>query len=289
MSRAAEDPGFAPAKVNLFLHVGPLGADGYHPVSTLMAFADVGDRLSAGAAEAGLKLSVIGPFAHDLTGGDNLVLRAARLLDAGGAAALMLDKQLPVAAGLGGGSSDAAAALRLLNAGWGLGFNHAVLETLAAQLGADVAACLVGQAVIGEGRGELLRPAPALPELNAVLVNPGVPVSTAEVFAAYDRAPPPDADAEPPYLPDAFESVEEVAAVLAYCRNDLEGAAISVQPVIGDLLADLRAEPETLIARMSGSGATCFSLCADDIAAETLAERLEALRPDWWVRRCVLS
>ncbi|HYD46621.1 MAG TPA: 4-(cytidine 5'-diphospho)-2-C-methyl-D-erythritol kinase [Phenylobacterium sp.] len=289
MSRAAEDPGFAPAKVNLFLHVGPLGADGYHPVSTLMAFADIGDRLSAGAHEAGLKLSVIGPFAQELTEGDNLVLRAARLLDAGGAAALMLDKQLPVASGLGGGSSDAAAALRLLNAGWGLGFHSGVLETLAAQLGADVPACLVAQAVIGEGRGERLRPAPALPELNAVLVNPLVPVSTAEVFAAYDRAAPPDADAEPPYLPDAFESVEEAAAVLAYCRNDLEGAAISVQPVIGDLLADLRAEPETLLARMSGSGATCFALCADDIAAETLAERLEALRPDWWVRRCVLS
>lgn len=289
MSRAAEDPGFAPAKVNLFLHVGPLGADGYHPVSTLMGFADVGDRLAAGAHEGGLKLSVIGPFASDLTEGDNLVLRAARLLDVGGAAALMLDKQLPVAAGLGGGSSDAAAALRLLNAGWNLGFNHGVLETLAAQLGADVPACLVAQAVIGEGRGELLRPAPALPELNAVLVNPLVPVSTAEVFAAYDRAPPPQADAEPPYLPDAFESVEEAAAVLAYCRNDLEGPAISVQPVIGDLLADLRAEPETLLARMSGSGATCFALCADDIAAETLAERLEALRPDWWVRRTVIS
>ncbi|MCC7266988.1 MAG: 4-(cytidine 5'-diphospho)-2-C-methyl-D-erythritol kinase [Caulobacteraceae bacterium] len=289
MSRAAEDPGFAPAKVNLFLHVGPLGADGYHPVSTLMAFADIGDRLSAGAHEGGLKLSVIGPFAHDLTQGDNLVLRAARLLDERGSAALMLDKQLPGAAGLGGGSSDAAAALRLLNAGWGLDFNPGVLETLAAQLGADVPACLVARALIGEGRGERLRPAPALPELNAVLVNPLVPVSTAEVFAAYDRASPPDADAEPPYLPDLFESVEEAAAVLAYCRNDLEAPAIAVQPAIGDLLADLRAEPETLLARMSGSGATCYALCADDIAAETLAERLEALRPDWWVRRTTLS
>lgn len=289
MSRAAEDPGFAPAKVNLYLHVGPLGADGYHRVSTLMAFADIGDRLFAGAHEDGLKLSVIGPFAADLSGYDNLVLRAARLLDAGGSAALMLDKQLPVAAGLGGGSSDAAAALRLLNAGWGLGINDAVLATLAGQLGADVPACLLGQALIGEGRGEQLRPAPSLPELNAVLVNPLAPVSTAEVFAAYDRAPPPEADAEPPYLPDAFESVEEAAAVLAFCRNDLEAAAISVQPLIGDLLSDLRAEPETLLARMSGSGATCYALCADDIAAETLAERLEALRPDWWVRRCVLS
>lgn len=289
MSRAADDPGFAPAKVNLFLHVGQRAPDGYHPLSTLMTFADVGDRLLAGASDEGLSLSVIGPFGHDLGEGDNLVMRAARLLDAHGTAALMLDKQLPVAAGLGGGSSDAAAALRLLNQGWGLGFNEAVLHTLAVQLGADVPACLAGRAVIAEGRGEQLRPAPGLPELNVVLVNPGLAVSTADVFAAYDRDPPPDADADPPPLPDVFESVEEAAAMLAFCRNDLEAAAIAVQPSIGDVLADLRAEPETLLARMSGSGATCFALCADDIAAESLAERLEALRPDWWVRRCALG
>jgi len=182
---------FAAAKVNLFLHVGAPGADGYHPICSLMAFADIGDEVMAYEAEA-LELRVAGPFAGALSAeGDNLVLHAARALIAAARRpvapfGLTLTKRLPVAAGLGGGSSDAGATLRLLREALSLKLGDAALEDLAAGLGADGAACLWGRPVIAEGRGERLSPAPGLPVIDAVLVNPGVPVSTAEVYRAFD-------------------------------------------------------------------------------------------------------
>jgi 4-diphosphocytidyl-2-C-methyl-D-erythritol kinase len=283
---------FAPAKVNLYLHVGPPGADGMHPVSSLMVFADVGDSLSREPAPS-LRLSVIGPFgehagAHD----DNLVLRAARALadETGQPAAfhLTLDKQLPVAAGLGGGSSDAGAALRLLAPALGLTEDDAALVKIATRIGADGAACLYARPMIAEGYGERLTPAPLLPELWAVLVNPRVGSSTPAVYREYDRQGA-GGLAIRPSLPEAFESVEELASVLAEARNDLEGPAIALNPVIGAVLDLLRDQPESLLARVSGSGATCFCLCAGDIEAEGLVERLERLEPHWWVRRCRLG
>ena len=283
---------FAAAKVNLYLHVGPPGADGMHPLSSLMVFADVGDRLSLESATA-LTLSVTGPFAGEAgAGADNLVLRAARaLLDESGQADafhLTLDKQLPVAAGLGGGSSDAGAALRLLAPALGLAHGDEAPARIATRLGADGAACLQGQPVIAEGRGEILSPAPRLPDLHAVLVNPRVGSSTPAVYREYDRQGAPGL-ANRPCLPEAFESVEELAGVMAQARNDLEAPAIALNPVIGAVLELLRDQPESLIARVSGSGATCFCLCAGDIEAEGLAERLERLEPHWWVRRCRLG
>jgi len=142
--------------------------------------------------------------------------------------------------------------------------------------------------VLAEGRGEALSPAPGLPACPAVLINPGVPASTAAVYGRFDALGV-FGDVTPPPMPAAFESVEELAGWLTLQRNDLEAAAIGIAPEIGDVLADLAAEPEVLLARMSGSGATCFALCPSDIEAEQLAERLESLRPDWWARRCRLG
>jgi 4-diphosphocytidyl-2-C-methyl-D-erythritol kinase len=284
---------FAPAKVNLFLHVGAPGVDGYHPLCSLMVFADLGDRLTTHAAD-GSALRVYGPFARALADEpDNLVNRAARALMAEvrgpvQVAGLALEKLLPVAAGLGGGSSDAGAALRLLRQELGVAVDDARLEVIAAGLGADGAACLWGRPVIAQGRGERLSPAPGLPVLDAVLVNPGIPVSTAEVYGRYDAAGR-FGEVTPPPWPEAFESAVEAAAWLSRQRNDLELAAIETVPEVGAVLATLETEPETLLARVSGSGGTCFALCAGDIEAETLAERIEALVPGWWVRRCRLG
>jgi 4-diphosphocytidyl-2-C-methyl-D-erythritol kinase len=289
MARAA----FAPAKLNLFLHVGAPEEGGYHPICSLMVFADVGDRVSTFDAEA-LSLALAGPFAGDLAGGrDNLVLRAAHALigEAKRPVApvgLSLEKVLPVASGLGGGSSDAGAALRLLRETFGLSLDNSRLEALAASLGADGAACLWGVPVIAEGRGERLSSAPGLPPLDAVLVNPRVAVSTAEVYRRFD-ADGEFGDVTPPPAPDAFEDAVDLAAWLAGQRNDLQRSAIALTPAVGTVLETLANEPESLLARVSGSGGTCFALCASDIEAESLAERLEAMAPHWWVQRCRLG
>ena len=284
---------FAPAKINLFLHVGAPGADGYHPLCSLMAFADVGDRVVLHEADS-LSVRVHGPFGGMLAGeGDNLVLRAARALLAQARGpqplvGLSLEKLLPVAAGLGGGSSDAGAALRLMRAALGVQVDDVELEAIAASLGADGAACLWGRPVLAQGRGELLTPAPQMPTIEAVLVNPRVEVSTPAVYRAFDALGE-FGDVAPPPMPAAFESVEELAAWLGMMRNDLQVPAVGLAPEVGDVLATLSEERETLIARMSGSGATCFAICASDIEADALAARVDALRPDWWTVRCRLG
>jgi len=284
---------FAPAKLNLFLHVGPPADDGYHPICSLMVFADCGDRLRIDPADA-LTFRANGPFAGEMGDAEqNLVSRAARALIARSRGpippvALTLEKILPVAAGLGGGSSDAGATLRLLREALSLEISDTELAAIAGELGADGPACLFGRPVIAEGRGERLSPAPPLPVLDAVLVNPRVALSTAEVYRGFDAAGR-FGDVDRPRTPEAFESAEEVAAWLASQRNDLEPAALAAAPEIGAVLETLAGEPETLLARMSGSGATCFALCPGDIEAEALAERLEVICPDWWVRRCRLG
>ena len=283
----------APAKLNLYLHVGAPGADGYHPLCSFMAFADLGDLVSTFESEA-LGLRVSGPFAGDLgEDDDNLVLRAARALIAEARrpvapVGLSLDKRLPVASGLGGGSSDAGAALRLLREVCGLPVDNDRLQAVAAALGADGAACLWGAPAIAQGRGERLSSAPGLPPLDIVLANPRVPVSTAEVYRRFDAAGR-FSDVTPPPGPDAFEDATELAAWLAGQRNDLEAPAIAVAPQVGAVLETLAGEPETLLARVSGSGGTCFAICAGDIEAEGLAERVEAMAPNWWVARCRLG
>jgi 4-diphosphocytidyl-2-C-methyl-D-erythritol kinase len=284
---------FAPAKINLFLHVGPIGEDGFHPLCSLMTFADIGDRLSICAADHP-SFEIDGPFSAGLEGdaADNLVMRATRALLARIKGPqppfrLLLTKALPIAAGLGGGSSDAGAALRLVRNALQLSISDDDLVGVAAELGADGAACFVAAPMIAEGRGEQLSPPPRSPVLDAVLVNPGVACPTGAVYRAYDRMGQGTADR--PSLPEGFEDAQDAAAFLSFCRNDLEAPAVSLVPEVGEALSLLRAEPDTLLARLSGSGATSFALCAGDIEAEGLAARVSALRPDWWVRRCRLG
>jgi 4-diphosphocytidyl-2-C-methyl-D-erythritol kinase len=274
---------FAPAKVNLYLHVTGRRHDGYHLLDSLVAFVDIGDRLSAQPA-ASLSLTVEGPQAADLApaGDDNLVLRAARLLaDRAGitaGAAMHLEKHLPVAAGIGGGSSDAAAALLALRQLWRLSLADGALYALGARLGADVPACLYRRAVWVGGIGERLEPAAgALPEAGILLVNPRTALPTAAVFTAR-RGPFGDVGRFAPMPSDA----SGLARALMPCRNDLTDAAISLVPEIGAVLARLGRLPGSLLARMSGSGATCFALFPNRAAAEAARALIAAAEPGWW-------
>ncbi|MFO1015604.1 MAG: 4-(cytidine 5'-diphospho)-2-C-methyl-D-erythritol kinase [Caulobacteraceae bacterium] len=287
---------FAGAKVNLFLHVGAPEADGFHPLESLVAFATFGDQLILTPSDD-LGFSVSGPFAAGLNGAsDNLVTRArdAMLALAGhedAAFHLELLKDLPVASGIGGGSADAAATMRLLKRVLRFPAHRqadaARLSAIARELGSDVPVCFAHEPAIMRGRGEQLFPPPVFPDLPCVLVNPGVPTPTGEVFRAYDRM---GAGALPPLpeFPDAFRP-REAAAALANFRNDLEAPAIGLCPSIGEVLDALRAQSMTLMARMSGSGATCFALCVSDEDAEMLAYVIKRRHEAWWVQPCRLK
>lgn len=269
----------APAKINLFLHVTGKRADGYHLLDSLVAFAGIGDRLTAEPADT-LSLRVVGPFAAGLDGeADNLVLRAARALaDAARIVprgALVLEKNLPVASGIGGGSADAAATLRLLSRLWDVSVDPLVLYALAARLGADVPVCVAARPTQMRGVGEVLDPAPALPACGLVLVNPGVALATADVFRARSAA-----FSAPVTLPAVWDSTTAMADGLRDLTNDLQPPAVALRPVIGEVLAALGATPGCLLARMSGSGATCFALFPDAGAADLAAASLR--RPGWW-------
>lgn len=269
----------APAKVNLFLHVVGRRADGYHLLDSLAVFPRVGDTLRAAPAEQ-LSLAVEGPFCGALqTEPDNLVLRAARgMADLAGVRAggcLTLVKTLPVASGIGGGSADAAAALRLLGRLWGVAPAPAAVQALALRLGADVPVCLAALPARMGGVGEALSPAPGLPAFGMALVNPGETVSTPEVFRA--RA---GVFSAPAALPPSWPDVTAMARDLAALGNDLEAPAMALRPSIGEVLAALRATPGCLLARMSGSGATCFGVYADAATAANAAESVR--RPGWW-------
>jgi 4-diphosphocytidyl-2-C-methyl-D-erythritol kinase len=273
----------APAKLNLYLHVLGRREDGYHLLDSLVAFADVGDVVTARPA-AKLSLAVEGPFAPALAGDTtgNLVWRAAMMLaeraSRSPAVAITLQKNLPVASGIGGGSSDAAATLMALAELWDLDLLASRFAGLAASLGADVPVCLYGRAAWLGGSGEALAPAPALPPVSVVLANPGVAVATPAVFKARRGAFSAAARVETS-PPDAMA----LADLLATRRNDLTDAAISVAPVIAEVLAALGSVEGALLARMCGSGATCYALFADDAAARAAAARLDAAHPDWWV------
>jgi 4-diphosphocytidyl-2-C-methyl-D-erythritol kinase len=269
------------AKLNLALHVRARGADGYHAIETIFAFCEDGDTLAVGPSEDALSLSISGPFAAALEGeGDNLVLAGARMLKGFEAlagrrfpgAALHLDKRLPVAAGLGGGSADAGAAIRLLDRFWAAGIDPKDLCLSAASLGADVPACIVSETRIGLGTGTDL----AMPGRNdaaglpVLLVNPGVKLATGPVFRAWDQV---DRGGL------ARGSVLDTALA---GRNDLEPAAISLCPAVGEVLA-LLGSTSPLLARMSGSGATCFGLYRSEADRDAAAARISAARPAWWM------
>jgi 4-diphosphocytidyl-2-C-methyl-D-erythritol kinase len=270
----------APAKVNLTLHVTGRAPDGYHWLDSLVVFGPAADILHASPA-TGLSLVLQGPFADGLLAeADNLVLRAARALAAWAGrapdAALVLEKHLPVASGIGGGSADAAAALRVLARLWAVDVPPGEMAAIAAGLGADVPVCLAGRPTRMAGIGEKLSAAPGLPPCGMLLVNPGVALATADVFRARAGAFSAAAD-----FPESWPDAASMARDLAGLRNDLEAPALAVCLPVGAVLAALRALPGCLLARMSGSGATCFGLFADPAAAELAAG---ALPPGWW--RC---
>ena len=262
MSKSVE---IAPAKLNLALHVRGRLPDGRHSIETIFAFCSDGDRLTGEPADE-ISLELTGPFAADLSGdGNNLVLRAARALrDASGVtdgAAMVLDKRLPVASGIGGGSADAAAALRLLTSLWRIDPRHA--QEVAPAIGTDVPACLLSLPVRGEGAGDRLTPV-ELADLSGtpvLLVNPRVPLSTAQVFAAWGG--------------------EDSGRLEGWKkgRNDLQRAAMGIAPQIETVLAWLAGQPGASCARMSGSGATCFALFDSEEARDHAADGVPR---EWW-------
>ena len=270
------DSEIAYAKINLALHVRAREPDGYHRIETLFAFAEDGDVLTAEPAE-GLTLAVEGPFGAGLADQqDNLVMRAALALrEAFGVprgAAMRLDKRLPIASGIGGGSADAAAALRLLARLWALPEDDNRIAEIAQVLGADVPACLLSRPVRGEGRGDALTLIDdgTLGSLPLLLVNPGVPVPTGRVFAAWDGV-------DRGRLEDG-----DPLAVARASRNDLEGPALGIVPEIGAVLTLLDQAEGVVLARMSGSGATCFALFETLAARDAADETIARTRPAWW-------
>jgi 4-diphosphocytidyl-2-C-methyl-D-erythritol kinase len=274
---------FAPAKINLYLHVLGRRPDGYHLLNSLIAFADIGDWITAAPAPA-LSLTIGGPEAQALTtaGDDNLVLRAARLLaktvpGTPPGATLHLEKYLPVSSGVGGGSSDAAASLRALCKLWRHQPEPAALAALALELGADTPACLVGEPVWVGGIGEELEYTSPLPEVGVLLVNPRHAVATPAVFKTRQG---------PFSFSGRFDSMPtdaaRLAATLAGRRNDLTDATVALVPEVARVLDRLARLPGALIARMSGSGATCFALFADTATALSAEAELARSEPRWW-------
>lgn len=269
----------APAKINLALHVRRRRADGYHDIETLFAFLIEGDVLMVEAAEHD-SFAITGPFADTLSGESTNLVTKAR--DAFTAAlgpieplAIMLDKRLPVASGIGGGSADAAAMLRVLARLRGVALDDPVLLACAKALGADVPACLIGRTAFGTGTGIDLMPLDGLTGTPVLLVNPGVAVSTAEVFRAWDGVDRGALEANDPLAKEG--------------RNDLEPAARSIAPEIDDALRALAMAPGVTLSRMSGSGATCFALFDTESARSMAARAIRANQPDWWLLESFLA
>ncbi len=271
----------APAKINLALHVRRRRDDGYHELETLFAFLKHGDSISLEPAVSS-SFAVTGPFADGLAGeGDNLVTRAVRRFEevfgTVGPLSIVLDKHLPIASGIGGGSADAAATLRAMARLTGVAADDARLFTIAEGLGADVPACLLGRSAVGTGKGEQLQPVAGLVDTPVLLVNPGVAVSTGPVFKAWDGVDR-----------GGIGEGDLLARAIAG-RNDLEPPARALAPVIGDVVALLKAQPGVVLARMSGSGATCFVLF-DTVAARTsAAAAVKSRQPGWWCLESALA
>lgn len=266
------------AKVNLALHVRRRRGDGYHDIESLFAFVDSGDGLRAQARSDGvLVLHIDGPFAAGLDSGpDNLVIRAATALQHDGnvsaGADLFLTKNVPVASGIGGGSADAAAALRVLNRLWSCGMDDAALCSIAETLGSDIPACVLSRTLRVEGRGEVLAPLdlPGLAGTSILLANPRIALGTAPVFKGWDQ-----------HDRGALDS-RSLDAIISHGRNDLEPPARALVPEIGAVLDVLAVQPGILLARMSGSGATCFALFHDPEDTRCAQQAIHRAYPDWW-------
>jgi 4-diphosphocytidyl-2-C-methyl-D-erythritol kinase len=287
----------ARAKVNLTLRVVGRRVDGYHDLESVVAFADCADRLSL-VPGSELHLATTGPLAQACgESADNLVFKAAELLAARVAGLklgdFVLEKVLPVAAGIGGGSADAAAALRLLARANGLAIDEGRLIEAAKLTGADVPVCLTSRACVMTGVGETLLPL-ALPKMPCVMVNPRLPVATKDVFQALGLRSGELLVGASDVLratawPEQGASLEDWVEVLAASSNDLEAPAMRIQPVIGEVLSALSATNGAWLARMSGSGATCFAIYENTAEAQRAAQKVQITHPQWWVHAGVLS
>jgi len=280
----------ARAKVNLALHITGQRPDGYHLLDSLVVFPQIGDRIALQSAEK-LELVLEGPFARDLEGptDDNLILKTVRSFAdkadiPNPGIRLTLTKRLPVSSGIGGGSSDAATTLRLLEDFSGTYLQEEELHALALSLGADVPVCLFPEPQIMRGIGDELDPGPELPPCGIVLVNPKVGVSTPEVFKSMTRRDNPAL----PLVPEKFETLGQLAGYLASCRNDLQEPAIGLCGPIGEILAALETDSRIELARMSGSGATCFGLCEPKDMLD-IERGLRTEHPEWWIASGPLS
>jgi 4-diphosphocytidyl-2-C-methyl-D-erythritol kinase len=279
----------APAKVNLFLHVTGKRDDGYHLLESLVCFTASSDVVSGELRDDGaITLSITGPMAANLAledTSDNLVMRAARMLQAESGttqgADLILDKRLPIASGIGGGSADAAATIRLLCEMWKLDLDANTLSRIALSLGADVSVCLHGRTCLMSGIGEEITALPDLPSVPMVLINPGKAVSTPEIFKA--RADEGFSATGAWDTEQTFQSGAALADALSECGNDLTLPATGILPEICDVLNALAREEGCLLARMSGSGATCFGIYDTNDQAERAANAIAAQNPDWWI------
>jgi len=274
----------APAKINLSIKVMGRRPDGFHEIQSLVVFADCGEKLSGEKANE-LSLDVTGPFAGSLAGEHhNLVTRAATLLgehlELPLDGHLTLEKHLPVASGMGGGSADAAAALRLLGRLYGRTLEHHELAALALCLGADVPVCLEAKPAFMWGKGELIKRLADVPDFWMLLVNPGVAVSTGDVFRLLNAQETVETEVSPP-LPQ-WSNLDALVEWLAAQGNDLEGPARKIAPVIGDVIAAIAETDGCRLARMSGSGATCFGIYADEKSARAAEAAIKAAHPDWW-------
>ncbi len=265
----------ARAKVNLTLHVGPIQDNGYHPLHSLVVFADFGDKVEAQTAED-FSLKLGGPFAKGTPGGDeNLILKAVKTVaehnDVQAKLAYRLTKNLPVASGIGGGSADAASALRLLAQAEHVSWSEHAESFL--PLGADVPVCFLSRTCVMQGFGEEILPWPGLEQIPAILVNPGVSVSTAEIFERFDSV-----GVSSKFTLPAGSLLDMAKAG----RNDLQGVAIRLQPVIETVLEEITKQKDCQLARMSGSGATCFGLFPSKTKANKAAQIISKAHPDWW-------
>lgn len=271
---------FAPAKINLALHVTGLRSDGYHLLETIVAFADVGDRLTVQDAQSDA-FTICGPFAPALSGDSgNLVLdaRDAMRSDAKSSrpVSIQLEKNLPVSSGIGGGSADAAACLRALRRLWSLPHSDAELADMGVALGADVPMCLTSKPLFASGIGDEIEPVSEMPTMPLVMVNPNLAVSTPEVFKRLTHKTNPGIT-----LP-AGGSGDDWIAALKSMRNDLEAAAEAVLPAVSECRSAL-SDSGALIARMSGSGATCFGIYGDGQKAADAADTIRSTHPTWYV------
>jgi len=276
----------APAKINLYLHITGKRSDGYHLLDSLVAFADVHDKVEVTPCNT-VTLAVEGDYASKVPPADNTVLKAALALQkqykVAAGAALVLHKNIPVGAGMGGGSADAAATLRLLSRFWRIQPTPKDLHTIALSIGADVPACLRSGSLYMSSIGEVIEPGPVLSGLTLLLINQGKALLTSKVFAEYKGS-----FSSAPRKPHMFSSPSECIDFLQKTKNDLQAPASKLVPEIKDTLNALGTEKECLLSRMTGSGATCFGIFTDSQIAEKVAEKLNKAHPAWWIKTAAI-